>query len=236
MKSIQEYKLEEMSFAKATVFGVLLMVVSFAYKFFFDLGVDDLQDSAQLCNLIFGNLMVHVVMIALLIVSVVWTYRIAIQKDRNAVMWAILALLFPAIAIIVVANLSIKYESDEIGKTVYAVRNEYYTKLGVIYNNHSISDTEQTSAVEKVKKEYELLLKRRLAGLRADSLIDHLETLKNQGELDVEFDAQVQRQVLIDNITCNLLGTDKNVGRCPACNSIVSEDAIICSECEIILK
>ncbi len=236
MKSIQDYELEGKNFLRATFFGVFLMLGSIVLHFIFDFDISFIQNPTKNFILAIVYILAYVAFIAIWIIAIVWTYRIAVENERGGVSWGIFAFFMPSIALISISIIGEKFENDEIKNIVLRTRKGYMSAKSKVYNNHSMTKEEQNDAADKIKEKFEMKLKERLVDLKADSLVEYLQLLKEQEQIEFDFDSNSQKQVLINDITENITDPLGEFKRCPACNSIISDDSVICSDCEIILK
>ena len=231
MRNPYSVSIESVDNSKATKVGFLLLAASIVL-YLFDKNTFANTNPFNLTlaqTLVSWALLVATIIVR--IVVVVWVSNIAAGLNRGILSWAIFALAFPSICLIVIGFLDEKAGDEALQKIVDKCRANYAIEKYVLTKSEQPKN-ELKEQLKELKRRHTELLQSKVKEFYAEEekwqmakveFIEVAETDLASGKVSK------RKAVKIDGVTYS---TDK----CPACGHRITEDMEACPDCEIALK
>jgi len=215
MNDLNEIQFEERNVSSAVIWGIISGLY-FGIVFFL------LKNGFIQSDLI--SVLLSLSGLIIIIASTVWVVKIAKKLNRPPLIWGIFGFLFPPITLIVIGFQDVKIVDKNIKKIVDELRLEFNTELLHIKSTKDLSVEELNEVEIKLKEKFNHKLKEIIAeGKFKDEA--EVEEIEKQNIIEEE----KEEEEVVQSVS-NQKWTSET-GKCPACGSPLSDNAVVCPEC-----
>lgn len=181
-----------------------------------------------------------IVLWVLIIISIIWAYRIAKKTGREPVLWVFLGIITGPIALLIISLKDYKVDNSELNEVVKKTRNEFKEELAQDRRNGL-----DTGHENRLEEKYDQLLNDRVADIITKNKVGILQGLVDNGIIDKNTDIK-EKERLIRFMEHNKINDtevekwspdwldDENV--CPACGAQLHKNSLNCLNCGLKIK
>jgi hypothetical protein len=165
------------------------------------------------------------------IIITIYVIKIAKKLKRPPFIWGFFAFIFPPITLIVIGFQDVKIVDKNIKKIVDELRLEFNTELLHIKSTKDLSVVELNEVEIKLKEKFNQKLKDRIADSRFKGKMESAGEAESQNIIEEE---EKEEEEVVQSVS-NQKWTSET-GKCPACGSPLSDNAVVCPECGLSIN
>lgn len=178
----------------------------------------------------------YIILWILILLSIIWTYKIAKRTGRNSGLWVFLGLIFGPIPLLFISLMDYKIDNPMILNIIYQIRKDYKNEI----NNKSGFESAQA-----IENKYNVILKEEVAKIFTIEKVSALKELIDIGVIDNNVDIKdkeriigiIEHNKLNDSETINWTQEwNNNENLCPACGQQIDKESTFCLNCGLRVK
>lgn len=176
--------------------------------------------------------------------SIVWSYKIAKQQDREPAIWILIGISIGSIGLLILSLKDYDIKDPKIKEIILRTRKEFKarlkTELGQFLDKNLIKEKKII-----LTKEYQNLLEIRCAAALSNEKIELLKEMINLGLVDQNTDLTDKARIIEKMETYKMTGSDEinwkkewveNDTICAACGTEIDEKSSYCLNCGLKIK
>jgi len=174
----------------------------------------------------------------LIIISIVWSYRIAKQTGREPATWIVIGFFAGPIGLLILSLKDYKIKNDELLHAIKMTRQEYVKELRSNRNKDS-------DFVTGLEQKYHQLLTERSAEIITKEKVETLKELVENGVIDPDTDLK-EKERIIKFVELNKIKDSEiekwnpewidDTSICPACGAKLDKESNNCLNCGLRIK
>jgi hypothetical protein len=207
----QKYTVESKSNPKLVSAGIILIVINAIFTFS---GARDFNIS----NMTKENVIIELSFLVVGIAFSIWSFIVAKRLNRSGIFWAIFTIVLTPIALIILGTKDIAIQI-ELRKIFNKYKSEYFLEKLKLEKDHQNGRIDEKMLKEKIGKAKE----------------KYNDLMNNEIQLEQIKIDEKHKEIVIEKVSGN--GRAINVkGKCPACETKISDNADECPECGLNFK
>lgn len=224
---------------KATIYSILVLIL---YVYTYSLMFKHSLESGSIPK--YNDFDIFQILITtlwfLIIISIVWSYKIAKQTGRETSTWIIIGLFTGPIGLLIISLKDYKIKNHEILSTIKKTRLEYKQEL-----EKTIKSENRQEYNREVEQKYNQLLITRTAEIITKEKVETLKELIDNGVIDKNTDLKEKERIIkfvelnkIEDSEIENWNPDwiENDNLCPACGNLLDMKSNNCLNCGLKIK
>ncbi len=228
---------------KATIYGLFVLVLFIGVNIFM---INSISNGNDIRNIQRENITqtYMIVLWILIIISIVWSYKIAKQTGREPVLWVVIGLMAGSIGLLIISLKDYYIKDIKIQNIIITTRQEFKEKLKRELGRIKDKELKKKKRFE-ITQEFQKLLVERCSKEITDEKVKVLKELVDKGIIDKNTDLTEKARIIEKMNSLKMTSSDEinwekewieNESVCPACGAELEENSDYCLDCGLKIK
>lgn len=210
---MEKIQIQERNEYSALKWGIILLIYGAIISIFFKVTTINLLKPDKFLNLGLLSLtgVAYISTFIVRIFVIIYIIKIAGKINRSKFVWAVFALIFPPVSLIIISFMDYKVNDQKSKNILEKLRLDYKSELAHIKATYDLNSEDLQKTEDELVEKYNLELQRQIEN--SSVKIEQIES----EDSPLSEDNAVMHQI----------------NKCPACNADIKPDQEKCSECGI---